>query len=168
MTPAVAADTMLRMSPRFCSLVSVALALTPLSAVAAPFAPRAIVALQEPQEAPQEAPRAPPRGVGMLAAGIPLIVVGAGMFVAGSVFLSNYQACNFPCDNDSASFYRPLGLGVMLPGLAVLGGGITLTVLGVLRRRAHRQWRDERSSRLQPWGGRSPLGTHTVGFSLAF
>jgi len=100
----------------------------------------------------------PPDGIAQLAGGGVLVGIGGPLTISGLVFVGITPS------------FTPLWLPQLLPGLLMLGGGISLLVVGSRRRRAFREAIEMNNiaRRMSPSFGRTPHGSWTGGLSLRF
>jgi hypothetical protein len=103
---------------------------------------------------------------GWLAVGLGGATMISGMIVGGGGLLISAFSLGLFGDGLSAG-----GLTLMTLGVAGLGSGIPLVVVGNRRQRAHHQWQFRNRSRLQPTvqlGPRGPVGFGLQGRFLSF
>lgn len=109
---------------------------------------------------PAPADPEPERGIGKLAAGIVLTSVGGLGTIAGGMMAGVIQALS---GGQARGTWA-----LVLPGIAVLGAGVPLTVVGAIRHRRWKAWRARHPFALQPMIGRTARGTWSAGIELRF
>lgn len=117
-----------------------------------------------PTPAPVQPAEPPPRrsrtllwtGIGVGAAGLVAVGVGAGLFAVGN---SAFQSIDNPkpgyvfsaADEDKSRTWRPAGVALISVGAVLVAGGVTLAVIGVRR---EKQSATASSSRAFAWSAR--------------
>jgi hypothetical protein len=134
------------------------------SAVEEPGAPRFDAAeradWKQPPSPIRQVEEEPEQGTGRLVTGIVLTTLGTLGTIAGGVMAGVAQGL-------SGGQARG-AWALALPGLAVLGVGVPLTVGGAVRYRRWKAWRQRNPTVVSPAAGRSAHGTWVVGVGLRF
>lgn len=156
-------------------LGSVGVAAGPLPARASGPAEAPAVAVEPPEgpspEAPPVASPRPSRGIGLLAAGVPVSVLGiVGLGFGGAFLYEDVNAvCQAPPCGSAGRSLSVFGASIFFSGLLIFASGAAMTAVGAVRHHRYRQWRAKQvTRRWTPGLARSAHGTWVAGLGLRF